>query len=423
MPYRVLMIAPTSFFGDYGCHVRILEETLALQRLGHQVRIVTYPLGRNLPELDIVRTRSLPYHASYEVGSSRHKFALDALLAPRALRAALSFRPDIIHAHLHDGALIGGVVAALLRKPLVFDFQGSLTGEMVDHHFLDPRGSFYRPVLALEHFINRLPSVILTSSPNGTAVLTGQFGVPANRIVPLPDAVDPRRFAPRQMLDREHDRKRFARVRSFVLGIPPKRSVVVYLGLMADYQGVGLLVEAAAEILKRGRNVHFLLMGYPGAARYIRRAQELGIADRVSFPGRIPYEEAPHWLGLGDIAVAPKMSATEGNGKILNYMATGLPVVAFDNPVSREFLGDDGVYAPSGNMLALADGIDSLLGDAGRARDLGQRLRERAIEKFAWDHSAIKIEQVYASLLRQAPASLPTIEAASPTRSNLPNAD
>lgn len=142
---KILMLAPTSFFGDYGCHVRILEETLALQKLGHQIRIVTYPLGRDLPGLDIRRTVPLPWHANYEVGSSPHKFILDALLASRAIRSAAEFRPDLIHAHLHDGALIGGLVATMMRVPLVFDFQGSLTGEMIDHHFLDTRGPLYRP--------------------------------------------------------------------------------------------------------------------------------------------------------------------------------------------------------------------------------------------------------------------------------------
>ena len=42
---RVLMIAPTSFFADYGCHVRILEEARALQAAGHAVTIATYHNG------------------------------------------------------------------------------------------------------------------------------------------------------------------------------------------------------------------------------------------------------------------------------------------------------------------------------------------------------------------------------------------
>src|SRR4051812_16144715 len=74
---RILMIAPTSFFADYGCHVRILEETRILQKLGHQVTIVTYHNGKGVADIDIRRTLPIPWRRHYEVGSSRHKLVFD----------------------------------------------------------------------------------------------------------------------------------------------------------------------------------------------------------------------------------------------------------------------------------------------------------------------------------------------------------
>ena len=85
--YRVLMIAPTSFFADYGCHVRILEEARILQKLGLSVKLVTYYKGRDLPGMDIERTRPTPWRAEYEVGSSRHKIAFDVLLGWKGVQA------------------------------------------------------------------------------------------------------------------------------------------------------------------------------------------------------------------------------------------------------------------------------------------------------------------------------------------------
>ncbi|MCK4832678.1 MAG: glycosyltransferase, partial [Anaerolineales bacterium] len=184
--YDILMLAPTSFFADYGCHVRILEEALILRRLGHQVTIVTYHKGRPIADLDIIRTSPLPWRADYEVGSSRHKIAYDIYLAFTALRAALDIRPDVIHAHLHEGALIGAPIARLLGIPLVFDFQGSLTGEMLDHQFLNPDGPFFKPARMLERLINKLPVAILTSSLYAQRVLEEQFLVPSERIHPVP---------------------------------------------------------------------------------------------------------------------------------------------------------------------------------------------------------------------------------------------
>ena len=73
--FRVLMIAPTSFFSDYGGHIRILEETYTLQELGQKVAIVTYYKGSDMPDLDIRRTPPLPYHTDSAGGSSRRRLA------------------------------------------------------------------------------------------------------------------------------------------------------------------------------------------------------------------------------------------------------------------------------------------------------------------------------------------------------------
>ena len=66
------------------------------------------------------------------------------------------------------------------------------------------------------------------------------------------------------------------------------------------------------------------------------------LSDMIHFTGKVDYAHAPLMLSAADIAVTPKLSPTEANGKIFNYMACGLPVVAFDTPVNREVLGDTG---------------------------------------------------------------------------------
>ena len=162
--YRILMVAPTSFFLDYGCHVRILEETRVLQKMGHQVTILTYYMGRDLPDLEIIRTRPMPWRSDYEVGSSLHKIAFDAFLGWTGLETVLRRQFDIVHGHLHEGALIGYFLSRLQRIPLVADFQGSMTGEMVDHKFLNPTGPWYHWVRLLELRIARMPDITTTST-------------------------------------------------------------------------------------------------------------------------------------------------------------------------------------------------------------------------------------------------------------------
>ncbi|MBN1953476.1 MAG: glycosyltransferase family 4 protein [Anaerolineae bacterium] len=393
--FRVLMIAPTSFFYDYGCHVRILEEARVLRKLGHQVTIVTYYQGRDLPDLEIIRTRPAPWRADYEVGSSLHKLAFDVFLGWRVFWVILRRRFDLVHAHLHEGALMGAVLGRLRRLPLLFDFQGSLTGEMVDHRFLNPGGLWYRWVRLLEERIDHLADVIVTSTHQGAILLERTFGCNACNVHPLPDCVNLDFFRP-DVLSPEQ-----VRARRVALGLPTDRPVVVYLGLLAEYQGTPHLLQAARILRDRGVDAYFLLMGFPGVEGYRRMASELGIGDRVVFTGKVPYEEAPAHLALGDIAVAPKLSDTEGAGKILNYMAMELPTVAFDTPVSREYMGSLGCYAqPLGNVNSLANGIQEWVFRAEQRRQLGQLLRQRAARHFSWDRTGRQLVNIYRELCR-----------------------
>lgn len=390
---KILTIAPTAFFADYGCHVRIYEEARALQHLGSDVIICTYPAGRDPAGLRIIRSLGLPGGREIRVGSSRHKLYLDALLSIRSIRSGLTYGPSIIHAHLHEGALIGSLVSRVTRCPLVFDFQGSLTAEMIDHDFLSPTSRVYRPLRWLERTINHLADAIITSSRSAADLLVRDFGCPATKIFPVLDGVDTTVFRPFWELS---DQERY-RIRS-ALGIPPGRRVVVYLGLLAEYQGSSQLLAAAAKILAVRSDVHFLLMGYPGEARYQALAESLGVSSWVTFTGRVAYERAPRFLAAGDVAVAPKLSTSEANGKLLNYMAVGLPTVAFDTPVNHDVLGPPGVFAAPGDADDLARKLLSVLADPTDADGRGRALRRRAEEQFSWEAAARRILDIYGML-------------------------
>ncbi|MHB1319897.1 MAG: glycosyltransferase family 4 protein [Anaerolineae bacterium] len=393
LPRRILMIAPTSFFLDYGCHVRILEEARALHASGQHVRIVTYYLGRNWPGLDIVRSRPTPWRADYEVGSSRHKIAFDVLLFLRVLREAMRWRPDVIHGHLHEGALIGTVIGRLFGIPSVFDFQGSLTGEMLDHGFIKKDSRAYTWWRRLEEYVIEMPDAIVTSTTHSAVLLEQGFGR-IEAVHPLPDSVNLDFFCPDCLSSEARAEHRLA------LGLPPGRQVIVYLGLLAGYQGVPQLLRALAQLRAQGAPVSGLIMGFPGVAAYSEQARALGLTQQdVVFTGKIPYDRAPEYLALGDIAVAPKLSATEGSGKVLNYMAMGLPVVAYDTPVNREYLGSLGIYAtPLGDVTALAEALASLVADPLEAQTLGERLRERADRHFSWARTGRQLMHIYDDL-------------------------
>jgi len=391
---KILMLAPTMFFADYGCHVRILEEAVILRQLGHQVTILAYPNGRDVAGLDIQRSWGVPCNYRVIVGSSRHKLYLDVLLALKALVYALRRRPDVIHAHLHEGGLVGWFLSKLTGAPLVLDFQGSLTAEMLDHHFLSGRDSWaYRPLRWLETRIDRGASVVVTSSLHAAQLLQQDFGVSSERIFPLPDCVNALSFSPQTNSTAEKAALKHE------LGIPPDRQLLVYLGLLTEYQGIGLLLEALQMLRARRPDFHLLLMGFPEAG-YRQRAIDMGLEDVVTFTGRVPYEDAAGYLALGDVAVAPKLSATEGSGKILNYMSLALPTVAFDTPVSREYLNENGIYAAERSATALAEALHLVLDTPAADRQvLGAKLRGRVQSHYSWETTGRRLVGVYERLL------------------------
>ena len=386
---RVLMIAPTPFFSDRGCHVRIYEQARSLKGRGLELALLTYPIGLDPPGLAPVRVKKLEGYERTEPGPAWPRLLLDARVLREAWRLCGSFKPDLIHAHLHEGALIARALKVRFRLPVIFDYQGSLFAESVQHGFLKPRGAMARLFKAVETFIERGADKIVVSAEAMSRELSDKGLAPE----PLPDGVDPERFSPGP---KNRDLARD-------LGLPDDAPVAVFLGVISDYQGADIMIESARLLRERKIRVHFLVMGYPEAEAG-KEAERRGLADAMSFTGRLDYFRAHEYLRLGTLALAPKLSATESNGKVLNYMAAGLPVAAFDLPVNRELLGEHAEWAEPDQDRAraarsFAEAVARLLADPERAASLGRQGRERAAERFSVAAQADKLISLYRSLL------------------------
>ncbi|HWC04720.1 MAG TPA: glycosyltransferase [Methylomirabilota bacterium] len=385
---RVLMVAPTPFFGDRGCHIRILEEVRALRRLGVDTLVATYSVGRDLPDISTVRTPRVPWVQALPVGFSPHRPYLDAMLLGTTLTAARRYRPDLLHGHLHEGAAIASVVGRLVRRPVVADLQGSVAGEMIAHGHLPARGPLPAGLRQMERWILQWPARLLPSSANFARELVDVWQIPRERVVLLPDGIDPDVLRPLPAPDDLREQ----------LGLVGKR-VVVYLGVLTEYQGIDDLLAGWPRVVAAVPDAHLLLMGHPNVERYRARAAELAPPGTVTLTGRIDYGETPRYLALGDVAVSPKHVSTEANGKLLNYMAMGLPSVAYEGPVSRELLGEAGVFAPMRDVQALAAALTGLLRDPHEQKLRGQALRERAVALFGWPALGRRLVDVYRTCL------------------------
>jgi len=368
---NVLHIAPTPFFADRGCHIRIRNEIEALQKGGISATLCTYNLGRNIPGINIRRICRIPGYNRLDAGFSPFKFIADFLLFFLALRTAWVERPSIIHGHLHEGALIGWAVKTCLfwrRISLIMDMQGSLSGELVGYGTIKQHGWLARLVMTVEKGICRLPDLFFCSSENSMRLLQDVFGVKQSKVVLLNDVVPDRFFYTEE---RQEIRRQ--------LGIPLDRTVVLYSGSLLPGKGVGHVLEAIQELHEKRPDLYFLLVGYP--IEDIQRClDERGLSGCVHLTGQVAYHDLPQWLAVADIALDPKEeSSGEASGKILHYMAAGLPVVCFDTCNNRSVLGETGYYAVCQDRHTFAGAIQAASDDCRQRRSRRGRLGQEII--------------------------------------------
>ncbi len=174
--------------------------------------------------------------------------------------------------------------------------------------------------------------------------------------------------------------------------------VVIFVGVLSEYQGIDLLLEAIPMVVREVPEVKFLIVGYPGEQIYRDRARALGVERWTHFTGRISYEEVPRYLSLAEVAVSPKISTTEANLKLFTYMAMGLPTVVFDNPINREILDDVGIYAKDGDVESLAAALIRVLQDRAWGRQLGELSRQKAAASHSWLQVGRRLGDIYHSI-------------------------
>ncbi|MCB0748375.1 MAG: glycosyltransferase [Ignavibacteriae bacterium] len=387
----ILHIAPTPFFSDRGCHIRILGELRALQENGLNVVLTTYHLGKDAENVNIYRTIRIPWYNKISVGGSIHNLYMDFFLLIESVKAVLKHKPSVIHGHLHEGALIAKFVSWLTsfgKTPVVFDVQGSLTGELITHGVLRNSGFLNKLFLFLEKIICHLPNYVVCSSKSNYEFIINEMKVPANRVSELIDGIYSNYFK-----DQNNDKLRKS------LKIKNEK-ILIYSNSLLPSKGIKEFINAIPKILHNYNNVKVIIVGYP-VANVKHMAEKLNIINSIIFLGRVDFFYLLDYLSIADIAVDPKVDiAGEGSGKIINYMGAGLPIVCFDSQNNHNFLAENGVFARSGDSDDLADKILSLLNDYKTADRLGRLNKERANEFFSWNVKGKDLIHIYNKIIR-----------------------
>ena len=170
-----------------------------------------------------------------------------------------------------------------------------------------------------------------------------------------------------------------------------REHLVAYLGVMGHQDGVDITVAAADVIVNHmGRtDISFTLTGSGDCYDdLVAQRDRLGLQDYVELTGRVPDETVANVLSTADIGLSPDpknpLNDVSAMNKTMEYMAFGLPVVAFDLHETRVSAGEAAVYAEPNKVEDYARAIVELVDDPETRAEMGRR--ERVEQKLAWIH-------------------------------------
>ncbi len=175
----------------------------------------------------------------------------------------------------------------------------------------------------------------------------------------------------------------------------------LYVGRFDKRKGLPLLLQAMPQVIAAVPSVRLIAVGGGRLEVECRQlARDLGIGDRVLFPGRATADELPGYYAGCTVFCSPATGGEAMGVVLIEAMAAGRPVVASDIAGYNEVVttGVDGLLAPAGDPAALSSALNQVLLSAELRATLSSGTRARARE-FAWPGIARRVEQVYREIV------------------------
>lgn len=379
---------------------RVWQEATTLRDAGYQVTVIC-PTGKGYEAREeVIDDIHIYRHPLAVEGSGALGYLMEYGSAlfwelVLSLKAARKRGFDVIHACNPPDLIF--LVAALFRpfgKRFLFDHH-DINPELYEAKF-GRRDLFYRLMLALERWTYRSADVAIVTNHSYRQIAIERGGMSPARVFVVRSGPDLSRL---RLLPPQPELK------------AGRRHLVGYVGVMGKQEGIDLLLRAVRHIVHElgRRDVHFGLVGGGTELDAMRAyAAELGVADYVTFTGRVPDGELLAMLNTADVCVNPdivnEMNDKSTMNKIMEYMALGKPIVQFELTEGRYSAGEASLYAKPNDERDLAGKIIALLDDPDARASMGRFGRERVERELSWRHEAPKLLAAYERLFAELPA-------------------
>jgi glycosyltransferase involved in cell wall biosynthesis len=284
--------------------------------------------------------------------------------------------PDFLYERANAFHVSGFRISRKVGVPLVLEVNDPLR-ESVSMHLSALR------VLAFcreDYLMRHADLVVVGSEALRTYFVARGFG--AAKVIVLYPAADEELFNP--SVDGAGVRRKYALENAVVVG---------FVGSMAPWHRVDLLLNAIGGYGPRWRNVKALFVGDLRSETTISKAASSASRDRVVFTGKIPYAEVPTHVAAMDICVISNATWYGSPTKLFEYGSMGKAVVAPRFPPIAEVLEDNhsGLLFNPGSEIELAQKIESLAFDPEKRSELGKNLRNTVAQRFSWHANTRKV--------------------------------
>lgn len=360
----------------------------------HAATRVGYPV--QIGRLDAGKTDLLDgvtYHRHLPLRLPQGMAARLQLQAEELQKLALAVRPTVLHTTTHFvNGLVVRAVAESLGIPWVYEVRGQLADTWASTRGEDAKQSErYRKFLAREADVMKTAGAVATLGEAMRERIV-DAGIPLEDTFLLPNAVGGS-FLDEPIAPAE------ARAR---LGLPTDGTFIGTVSSLVDYEGLDDLLRAFALLAPQHPDLRCLIVGDGVAGPGLKRlAAELGLGDRVLFPGRVPREQAHLYHQALDIFVVPRkdfpVTRMVTPLKPVEALASGRPVVFSDLPALHEVVRDgvDGLSVPAGQPDALAGVLSNLLDNGQLALEKGAAGRRRVLATRTWGSLSQLTDGVY----------------------------